>query len=288
MPLPFSAIREVFLDLDGTIYRGSTLFPTSGPFLEFLRKRGIGYAFLSNNSSCDPEELAERLTRLGIRSEAEEFYLSTDYAIDFLKREHPEIRRIFPLGTPCLERRFERGGFRIDREDPQAVIVGFDSLLTYETLCRAAWFLRKGVPGFATHPDAYCPTDRSTWLVDCGAITACLECATGKKLRVLGKPDPGMLREAAKRRGVAPEVCLMIGDRLSTDIALGSNAGAKTCWIATAGEEADLRGQKEIHPDLTVADLGELETLWARTDPEADDSADFSGLSRSGKGEKAV
>ena len=89
MPLPFSAIREVFLDLDGTIYRGSTLFPTSGPFLEFLRRRGIGYAFLSNNSSCDPEELAERLTRLGIRSEAEEFYLSTDYAIDFLKREHP-------------------------------------------------------------------------------------------------------------------------------------------------------------------------------------------------------
>lgn len=81
------------------------------------------------------------------------------------------------------------------------MIVGFDSLLTYETLCRAAWFLRKGVPGFATHPDAYCPTDRSTWLVDCGAITACLECATGKKLRVLGKPDPGMLREAANRRG---------------------------------------------------------------------------------------
>lgn len=98
MPLPFSAIREVFLDLDGTIYRGSTLFPTSGPFLEFLRKRGIGYAFLSNNSSCDPEELAERLTRLGIRSEAEEFYLSTDYAIDFLKREHPEIRRISRSG----------------------------------------------------------------------------------------------------------------------------------------------------------------------------------------------
>ena len=49
-------IRQVFLDMDGTIYHGSTLYPTTLPFLEFLERRNVGYVFLSNNSSRNLEE----------------------------------------------------------------------------------------------------------------------------------------------------------------------------------------------------------------------------------------
>lgn len=258
-----SRIRQVFLDMDGTIYCGKKLFPTTIPFLEFLKSRGIGWTFLSNNSSYGAGEYAARLESFGIRSRPEEFYISTDYAIDFLKREHPGIRRIFPVGMPCLVEAFETAGFEIDRKTPQAVMIGFDRRLTYGKLCRAAWFLRQGVPGFATHPDACCPTDRPTCLVDCGAVTACLEYATGRTLQILGKPDAGMLREAAARRGVSVGECLMVGDRISTDIALGVNAGAMTCHIA--GPETDPVRVEGIHPDLTVADLGELRKIWSQT-----------------------
>ena len=233
MERQLKSVRMVFLDMDGTIYHGRTLFPTTLPFLEFLRKRGIGYAFLSNNSSYSTEEYVAKLHRMGIETTAENFYTSTCYTIDFLKRNHPEIKRIHLFGMPCIRPEFTAAGFEFDDETPQAVI---------------------------THPDVYCPTDQPTWLPDCGAITRCLEVSTNTKLKVLGKPDPGMLREAAARYAVPVEQCLMAGDRLATDIALGQNAGAVTCHILQPG--ADLVVPENIHPDFQVNNLGELQRIW--------------------------
>lgn len=260
MGVALNRVRHVFFDMDGTIYHGGALFPTTNPFLEFLRGRGIGYTFLSNNSSYGHAEYVQRLAGFGIEAAEGQFYISTDYAVDFFRRFHPEIRRLHTLGMPCMDRMLEAAGFVIDRERPQAVVVGFDRQLTYDNLCRTAWFLRRGVPGFATHPDVFCPTDQPTCLVDCGAVTACLEAASGVKLKVLGKPDPGMLREAAARVGVPVERTLMIGDRLATDIAVGIGAGAMTCRINGPG--ADLTPAPGIVPDLEVRDLGKLQAIW--------------------------
>ena len=257
-----SRVRHVFLDMDGTIYKGNHLFPTTVPFLEFLREGGIAYTFLSNNSSVSVEEYASKLKHLGIAAEPGEFYTSTEYAIDYLRRHHPEIRKIFLLGMASIVPAFLEAGFEFDDGNPEAVIAAFDRTLTYDKLCRAAYFLHRGVPGFATHPDVFCPTDQETWLVDCGAITKALEVSTGKTIKVLGKPDPGMLRAAAARHGVHPGECLMIGDRLSTDIALGVNAGALTCRILSAdSEHTDVSG---IVPDYAVRDLGELQEIWMK------------------------
>ncbi len=256
-------VRQVFLDMDGTIYHGGTLFPTTVPFLKFLQSRGIGYMFLSNNSSYSTEEYIAKLENMGIAAAAENFYISTDYTIDYLRRNHPEIRRICLLGMACIVPQFEAAGFVTDETAPEAVIVAFDRSLTYEKLCRAAYFLKQGVPGFATHPDVFCPTDQPTWLPDCGAITACLELATGTKLKVLGKPDPGMLIEAAARCGVNVKNTLMVGDRLATDIAVGRNAGALTAWITPDPAEIPSVAP-ELAPHFRVRDLGELQTIWEK------------------------
>ena len=254
-------IRQVFLDMDGTIYHGTSLYPTTRPFLRFLEQRGIGYAFLSNNSSLSLPEYVAKLDRMGIAVGTDSFYTSTEYCIDYLKRNHPEIRRVHILGMESVFPAFEAAGFEVDDETPQGVIVAFDRSLTYAKLCRTAWFLKQGIPGFATHPDVFCPGNEPfRFLVDCGAITLALEAATGAKLRVLGKPDPGMLRAAAARRQVPIEACLMAGDRLATDIAVGIHAGAMTCRINGPG--ADPAPAEGIVPDLEVRDLGELRKIW--------------------------
>lgn len=257
-------VRQVFLDMDGTIYHGDKVFPTTLPFLEFLSERNIGYTFLSNNTSFSIPGYIEKLGKMGIETAEENFYTATEYTIDYLHRSHSEIRRIYLLGMDVIVPAFQNAGFEIAEENPQAVIVAFDRTLTYEKLCRAAYFLRMGVPGFATHPDVFCPTDRQTWLVDCGAITKALETSTNVKLKVLGKPDPGMLKEAAKRYGVEMKQCLMAGDRLATDIALGINAGAVTCHILSPG--ADLIPPEGIVPDYRVHDLGELQMIWKNSE----------------------
>lgn len=253
-------VKHVFLDMDGTIYHGSQLFPTTKPFLKFLSERQIGYTFLSNNSSYGYDDYIARLAKFDISTTRENFYISTDYAIDYFKRNLPEIRKIFLLGMPAMTEMFLEAGFISEETAPQAVIVGFDRKLTYERLCKAAYFLHQGVPGYATHPDVYCPTDEPTWLVDCGAITACLEKATNTRLKVLGKPDPGMLIEASARKQLSVNQVLMAGDRLSTDVALGVNAGAVSCHIVTPG--ADLVPPKGIIPDYAVKNLGELQAIW--------------------------
>ena len=118
-----------------------------------------------------------------------------------------------------------------------------------------------GIPSFATHPDVFCPTDKAEWLVDCGAMIACPETSTGCKFKVLGKPDPGLLRHAAARYGISDmKQCLMVGDRLATDVAVGVNSGSVSCHIVDpAAEIVKVEG---IIPDFAVRDLGELQKIW--------------------------
>ena len=159
-----------------------------------------------------------------------------------------------------MKAEMEEAGYEIVDENPEAVIVSFDKTLTYKRLCEASWFIYNGVPGFSTHPDVFCPTDQPTRLVDCGAISRCVELATGKTLRQLGKPDAGFLQRAAARFGVRPGNALMCGDRLATDIAAGVNAGTLTCRIVGPG--ADLSSKADVTPTFTCDNLGELQALW--------------------------
>jgi len=262
--IEFSKIRHVFLDMDDTIYKGSRLFDCTKPFLALLTERNIGYAFLSNNSSYSIAEYAARLKNMGVEVTEKNFYNSTLYCIDYLHSHHPELKKLFLMGMDSIVPEFEAAGFEITRTDPQAVIVAFDRSLTYEKLCRTAWFVKQGLPAFATHPDVFCPTNEPTWLVDCGAMTACIEKATGKTLKVLGKPDPGMLRLGAERFGATPEQVLMIGDRLATDVAVGRNAGAWSCHISPGCDYSTT--PEALRPHITCRDLGELHRLWKESE----------------------
>ncbi len=263
--IDFANLRQVFLDMDGTIYEGDHLYDCTLPFLNFLKSRNINYAFITNNSSFSTPEYVEKLTRMQVPATAENFYTSTDFCIDYLKTNHPEIKKIYWFGMPKPALHFQEAGFEIvdDNTIPDAVILGFDRDVTYPKLCRSSYLIQQGVPGFATHPDPVCPSDKPTCLIDCGAITHCIEYATGKKLTVLGKPNPEMLRLAAVRRNVTIDQCLMVGDRLKTDIAVGRNSGAYTAWISPVpcGDDVPESGK----PHVNVKDLGVLQEMWEKS-----------------------
>ena len=127
-------IRHVALDMDGTIYKGKTLFATTDPFLELLGELGIGYTFLTNNPSKSVTDYLSHLEELGIPATQEQLYTSAQATIEFLHEKWPEVRRVFVLGTPSMCEQFKAAGFVLlpdsPREAPDAVIVGFDSTLT--------------------------------------------------------------------------------------------------------------------------------------------------------------
>lgn len=256
----FSAVKAVFLDMDGTIYHGSRLYPTTMPFIRFLEERQIPYAYCSNNTSYSKSEYVARLEKFGLHAAEKNFYTATDFLVDTLKNEHPEWKKLYLLGMPAMAEELRGHGFEIVDDQPDAVIVSFDKKLVYERLCKAAYFVRENVPGFSTHPDVFCPSDLPTCLVDCGAISRCVELASGKTLCQLGKPAAGFIRSAAGRLGLDASQTMMIGDRLATDIAAGTNAGSFTCRIVGPG--ADLASYAPVTPDWTCNDLGELQKLW--------------------------
>jgi NagD protein len=256
-------IRHVALDMDGTIYLNNTLFDTTAPFLALLNRMGIGHTFLTNNPSKSTAEYLAHLNRMGIQATAEQLYTSTQATIDYLKENFPGVRRLFVLGTSGLCDELKNAGFELMPDDPNAppdaVIVGFDKTLTYSRLCRAAWWIKQGLPFFATNPDLVCPTDEPTVLIDCGSITAALEKATGRAPQaVLGKPDPAMLRGILQRHSLAPQNLAMVGDRLYTDMEMARRAGAVGVLVLTGEATAAQAEKHDPKPDVVVPTLREF------------------------------
>lgn len=129
--------RHVVLDMDGTIYKGSTLFPWTLEALARLRRAGIGYTFLTNNTSHGREDYVHRLRAMDIEANGADIYTAADGAVDYLRTHLPGVQRILLLGTPSLAAQLEEEGFILDSDAPDAVVVGFDTTLNYERLCRA-------------------------------------------------------------------------------------------------------------------------------------------------------
>ena len=257
------AIKHVALDMDGTIYNGSTLFPFTIPFLEKMKKMGIGYSFFTNNSSKNVNDYLANLQRMGIPADEEDMYTSSKATIEYLKNNYPQYKRLFLLGTPSMVHEFEHAGFISTEESaddrPDAVIVAFDSSLVYPRLCRAAWWVKQGLPYIATNPDLVCPTDKPTVLVDCASICAAIEKATGRKPDlVIGKPDPRMLQGILVRHQLKPSQVAVIGDRIYTDVRTAVNAGAVGVLVMSGETDEAILKASDIVPDVVARNIEEF------------------------------
>jgi NagD protein len=267
-------IAHVALDMDGTIYKGGTLFPCTLPFITQMRELGIGCTFLTNNPSKSSADYLAHLAKMGLTATADELYTSAQATIDCLRRRFPEVRRIFALGTPSMLAEFHQAGFELTADDPDdvpdAVVIGFDLTLAYARACRAAWWIQQGKLFVATNPDRVCPTDQPTVLIDCGSMCAMLEKATGRAPDiVLGKPDPAMLSGILERHGLRPAQIAMVGDRIYTDILMAHRADA--CGVLVLTGEATARDAEQANPrpHLVVPSLAEFGALLAAAQRDA-------------------
>ena len=256
-------IRHVALDMDGTIYMGSTLFPFTIPFLERLKQMGITYSFLTNNPSRSIDAYLQKLEHMGIHATEKEIYNTTIATIDYIRSHYPEARKLFLLGTPSMAEQFLKAGFISTADDPDdvpdIVVAAFDMTLTYSRACRAAWWIKQGLPYIATNPDFVCPTNERTILVDCGSICRMLETAGGRKPDItLGKPDPNMLLGIQQQMGLRAEEICMVGDRIYTDIAMAHNAGTVGCLVLSGETTMEVAREAPRQPDLIARDIQQL------------------------------
>lgn len=259
-------IKHVALDMDGTIYMGSTLFPYTKPFLKTLTDNGIGYSFLTNNPTKSQADYLKKLEKLGIHATPDEMYTSAISTIEYIQNHYPEAKRLFLLGTPSMIKEFEDAGYISvpddPRERPDVLVVAFDMTLTYSRLCRATWWASQGVPYIATNPDWVCPTDQEVILVDCGSIQKCIEAACGRKADiVIGKPNPGMLDGIREKFGLQPDEIAMCGDRIYTDVRTAQNAGGLGVLVLSGETTLQTAIDSDPQPDITALNIEKFGNL---------------------------
>ncbi len=251
--------RLFLLDMDGTIYLDDELFPGTIPFLAYVRSVGGRYLFLTNNSSRSVSAYVEKLKKLGIEAAAEDFLTSVNALIADLKQGR-SYHLCYAFGTESFRDQLRAAGIPVtDRlEDGiDCLLIAFDTELTFQKLEDACILLNRGVDFIATNPDWVCPTWYGS-VPDCGSVCEMLFRATGRRPRVIGKPQPEMARLAMQATGFSPEETIMVGDRLYTDIASGVNAGIDTAFVLSGeGTREDLE-TSEVTPTWVFDDIAAL------------------------------
>lgn len=223
---------------------------------------GGKYMFLTNNSSKSVETYIERLNKIGIKASEDNFFTSAQATSAYVQKKYGKKKKAYVVGTESFKKSLRDDGFNITdkiEDGIELLIVGYDTELTFKKLEDACRLINRGVEYIATNPDLACPSQYG-FVPDCGAINACIECATGKKPHYAGKPDPTMIYIACEKAGIALEKACMIGDRLYTDIAIGNNAGVTSVAVLT-GEttrEEIAASKGNLVPDIVCESIDDV------------------------------
>ncbi len=243
--------------MDGTFNLGDRLLDGSLYFIDTLNQLGLDYVFLTNNSSKHRGHYTEKIARLGLAIPEDKVFTSGEATALYLKREYPKAK-VYVVGTPALEDEFRQHGFQLSDENPELIVLGFDTTLTYQKLWKLCDFVRAGLPYIATHPDFNCPTETG-FMPDTGAMIAFVHASTGRKPDlVIGKPNRMIVDAVLQKYGYAIEEMAMIGDRLYTDIALGQTSGITTCLVLSGETQQEDLVDSQFQPDYIFPDLGAI------------------------------
>ena len=249
-------IEAVFLDLDGTLYLGDQLIEGALDFLARLEGSGTRRFFLSNNSSRSVDQYVEKLRGMGVPASAEDVILSTHDLLSWL--DSNDVSETYLVGTAGMRQMLEDAGVSTDSADPQYVVLGYDTEITYEKLSTASIHLHKGIPMVASHPDTVCPSPDGG-LPDTGAYMELFEATTGvRPEHVCGKRNAGMILHKVEALGLRPDQCAMVGDRLYTDIEMAERAGVHGVLVLSGeATREDLEAAPQS-PSLVVGSVAEL------------------------------
>jgi len=279
LKFPTEFYDAYIFDMDGTIYLGDHLLPGAKRLIEELRRRDIPVRFLSNNPTKDPHLYVDKLERLDIPTPLEDIANTVVTMTRWLKEHHPD-KTVFPIAEQPLIDALQDAGIKIsdDPEKIDIVIASYDRTFDYHKLqiaFDAIWFHKRAIL-VATNPDRYCPFPGGRGEPDCAAIIAAIEACTQTKCQVItGKPEPVMLEVAIEGLDVNPRNCMMVGDRLYTDIEMAKKTGMFSAMPLTGDStmEEALALPKAHQPDFLLDRVDRLipAAVWEENGWTAED-----------------
>ena len=257
--LDFNTKKGFICDMDGVIYHGNQILPGVREFIQWLQDNRKGYLFLTNNSGLTPLELHNKLLRMGMEVPPEHFYTSALATAAFLKDQKPGCSA-YVIGEAGLLNALYDAGIVMNDVDPDYVVVGEAKSYSLETLTVATNLVMKGAKLIGANSDVSGPIEKGI-APACGALTAPIELATGRKAYFCGKPNPLMMRTGLNILGCHSAEAVMVGDRMDTDVISGLESGMSTVLVLSGISTRDTLDEYAYRPSAVLDGVGDIVKL---------------------------
>lgn len=252
----FEKTKYFIVDMDGTFYLDGNIIPGADGFLKKVRESGRDFYFFTNNSSNNVGSCRDKLAKMGFPVDEKRVIISSHVTVDFLNRHRPG-KSVYLLGNERLTGDFEAAGINLVEKEPDIVVLGFDTTLTYQKLWDAAKYIANGAEYIATHPDLNCPT-ADGFMPDTGSMIELFAASTGKRPLVMGKPMTATVDYITHMLFCSRDEIAFIGDRLATDIAIGASHGIPSVLVLSGVTTREEYENSDIKASVVVDSMKDL------------------------------
>ncbi|MEC1669236.1 HAD-IIA family hydrolase [Bacillus mojavensis] len=248
------------IDLDGTVFRGNELIDGAREAISTLRNMGRKIVFLSNRGNISRAMCRKKLLGAGIDADISEIVLSSSVTAAFLKRNY-RFSKVWVLGEQGLIDELRLAGVQTADEPKEAdcLVISLHETLTYEDLNQAFKAAAAGARIIATNKDRYFPNEDGNAIDVAGMIGAIEASAQAKTELVVGKPSWLMAEAACTALGLSAHECMIIGDSIESDIAMGKLYGMKSALVLTGSAKP---GEQRLYtPDYVLESIKDITKL---------------------------
>lgn len=255
--VPTLANKKIFfIDTDGTLRLKNQKIAGSSEFLEHLKNSNKLFYIISNNSSLTPQRHASYLNELGFAVDESQIWISTQSTVQYLKKRG--FKKVYWVANSEVSAYLESEGLAFDADNPQAVLLTYDTELTFKKLEETCRLVAKGLPYFATHHDVVCPTPNG-FVPDIGTFIKVIETTTAVTPNMIfGKPNPSLVEQLLQKNGLSWEDAVIIGDRLYTDIQMAAQTGMTSVLVLTGETTRKDYENAAVRADIVVPSLAGL------------------------------
>lgn len=245
------------IDLDGTMYRGSTIIEGAKEFIDDLASKNQPFLFLTNNARRTGKQNVEHMEKMGFTGiKPENFFTSSMAAAAHMAKKSNKRKAAF-IGEDGLKEALLNNGFEISEEDVDFLFVGLSNKATYVDYSKALRHLIKGAALIGTNSDRVLAQDDG-FAIGNGSVVHMFEYASGQKSEEIGKPHAPILEEALAYLNVSKENVAILGDNLETDIKLGVDHGVESIFVTSGVHHEEDIERLQIQPTRIIHSLKEL------------------------------
>lgn len=252
-------IRAWICDLDGTLVVGQTPIVKA---LDFVRQNQnhADFYFLTNNTSQTPVDYVRKLENIGLCVSENQIATPLYPLVDYIRQK--KYQSVYLIANQkvraFLSEKLKNVCFDYDYSQNQAVILTYDTQITYEKMKNAATLLHcSAVDYIATHRDVFCPHEKGP-IPDIGSFIALLKAVTNRDPQIFfGKPCVHFIEKFIKLYGA--ENVAVVGDRLYTDKKMADLSLCPFVCVLS-GETTRLDVAKDLgkYPAIVLQNLGEM------------------------------